>query len=104
MCSAARLNEGKEAFLEDVKDSGEEEGQSQEDEQLVRQLPPVVLEDQLPAQVDGSSHVLKLLVGFQHCPGGGGQCADGVLTLLHLFGHHPADRHQTLCDVAVGFY
>lgn len=66
---AAWLNEGKEAFLEDVKDCGEEEGQSQEDEQLVRQLPPVVLKNQLPPQVDGSSHVFKLLVGFLHCPG-----------------------------------
>lgn len=31
------------------------------------------------------------------------QCADGVLTLLHLFSHQPADGHQTLCDVAAGF-
>lgn len=65
------LNKRKEPFLKDVEDSGEEEGQSQEDEQLVGQLPPVVLEDQLPPKVDGSRHVFKLLVGFLHCSGGG---------------------------------
>lgn len=32
------------------------------------------------------------------------QHADGVLALLHLFGHHPADGHKTLCDVAAGFH
>lgn len=64
-----QLNEREETFLEDVEDGGEEEGQSQEDEQLVRQLSAVVLEDQLPPQVDGSRHVLELLVGFLHCPG-----------------------------------
>lgn len=32
------------------------------------------------------------------------QSADGVLALLHLLSHHPADRHQTLCDVATGFH
>lgn len=31
------------------------------------------------------------------------QCADGVLTLLYLFSHQPADGHQTLCDVTAGF-
>lgn len=46
--AASQLNEREEAFLKDVEDSGEEEGQSQEDEQLVRQLPPVVFEDQFP--------------------------------------------------------
>lgn len=66
------LNEGEETFLKDVENSSEEEGQSQEDQQLVRQLPTVVLQDQLPSQVDGSCHVFKLLVGFLHCPGGGG--------------------------------
>lgn len=65
------LNKRKEPLLKDVEDGGEEEGQSQEDEQLVGQLPPVVLEDQLPPEVDGSRHVLKLLVGFLHRPGGG---------------------------------
>lgn len=30
--------------------------------------------------------------------------ADGVLALIHLFSHHPADRHQTLRDVATGFH
>lgn len=66
------LDEGEEPFLQDVEDGGQEEGQSQEDEQLVRQLPAVVLQDQLPAQVDGSRHVLELLVGLLHRPGGGG--------------------------------
>lgn len=66
------LNEDEDAFFEDVEDGGEEEGQSQEDEQLVRQLPPVVLEDQLPPQVDGSRHISELLVGFLHRPGGCG--------------------------------
>lgn len=32
------------------------------------------------------------------------QSADSVLALLHLFRHHPAHRHQTLCDGAAGFY
>lgn len=70
--SASCLDEGEETFLQDVEDGGEEKGQSQEDEQLVRQLPPVILEDQFPAQVDGSCHVLKLLVGFLHRPGRSG--------------------------------
>lgn len=46
--SAGALNEGEEALLEDVEDRGKEESKSQEDEQLVCQLPPVVLQDQLP--------------------------------------------------------
>lgn len=66
------LNEGEEAFLEDVEDSGKEEGQSQEDEQFVSQLSSVILKDQLPPQVDGSRHVFKLLIGFLYRPGGGG--------------------------------
>lgn len=57
------LQEGKESFLEDVEHGGAEEGQGQEDEQLVRELPPVVLGDELPAQLDGASHGLELLVG-----------------------------------------
>lgn len=64
------LNEGEEAFFKDVEDGGKEEGQSKKDQQLVRQFPPVVLQDQLPPQMDGPCHVFKLLVGFQHCPGG----------------------------------
>lgn len=132
--AAVQLNEREETFLEDVEDGGEEEGQSQEDEQLVRQLSAVVLEDQLPPQVDGSRHVLELLVGFLHCPGWGGcgekantndkhdlrtqnrqsrswfylviftQWSNGVLALHHLLRHHSADGHQTLCDVARGFH
>lgn len=66
------LYEREEPLLEDVEDGGKEEGQSQEDEQLVCQLPSVVLEDQLPAEVDCSRHVFKLLVGFLDCSGGGG--------------------------------
>lgn len=69
--SARGLDEREEPFLEDVEDGGKEEGQGQKDEQLVRQLPPVVLEDQLPAEVDCSRHAFKLLVGFLHCSGGG---------------------------------
>lgn len=69
---AGGLDEGEEAFFEDVQDGGEEEGHGQEDQQFVRQLPPVVLEDQLPPKVDGSRHGSKLLVGFLHCSGGGG--------------------------------
>lgn len=69
---ASQLNKREETLLKDVEDGGEEEGQSQEDEQLVRQLPPVILEDELPPQVDGSCHVSELLVGFLHRPGGGG--------------------------------
>lgn len=67
-----QLNEREEAFLQDVKDSGEEESQSEKDEQLVRQLSPVVLEDEPPPQVDGSCHVFELLIGFLQCPGGSG--------------------------------
>ena len=70
--AAGRLNEREEAFLEDIEDRGEEESQSQENEQLVCQLPSVVLEDQIPPEVDGSRHVFKLLVGFLHGRGGGG--------------------------------
>lgn len=68
----SQLNEREETLLQDVEDGGEEQGHSQEDEQLVCQLPPVVLKDQFPPQVDGSCHVFKLLVGFLHRPGGGG--------------------------------
>lgn len=64
-----RLNEGEETFLEDVEDGGKEEGKCKEDEQLVCQLPPVVFQDELPAQVNGSCHAFKLLVGFLHRPG-----------------------------------
>lgn len=68
----SRLDEGEETFLKNVEDRGEEEGQGQEYEQLVRQLAPVVLEDQLSSQVDGSCHAFELLVCFLHCPGGRG--------------------------------
>lgn len=47
--SISRLNEREEAFLQDIKDSGKEESQSEEDEQLVRQLSPVVLKDEFPS-------------------------------------------------------
>lgn len=70
--ASVHLNEREQAFLKDVQDGGEEEGQGQKDEQLVRQLSPVVLEDKFPAEVDGSGHVFKLLVGFLHRPGRGG--------------------------------
>ena len=32
------------------------------------------------------------------------QCADGVLALLHLLRHQPADGHQTLRDAAAVFH
>lgn len=70
--AAGWLNEREKSFLKDVEDRGKEESQSQENEQLVRQLSSVVLEDQIPPEVDGSCHVFKLLVGFLHCRGGGG--------------------------------
>lgn len=63
------LYERKEPLLEDVEDGGKEEGQCQEDEQLVCQLPPVVLENQLAAEVDCSRHVFKLIVGFLYRSG-----------------------------------
>lgn len=66
------LNKREKAFLQDVEDSGEEEGQSEEDEQLVCQFSPVVLEYEFPPQVDGSSHVFELFIGFLHRPGGSG--------------------------------
>lgn len=43
------LNEGEEPFFKDIEDGSEEEGQSQEDEQLVCQFPSIVLKDQLPS-------------------------------------------------------
>lgn len=64
------LNEWEQAFLKDVEDGGKEEGQGEEDQQLVCQLSPVVLEDQLPSQVDCSCHAFKLLIGFLHRPRG----------------------------------
>lgn len=70
--SVGQLNEREEAFLQDVEDSGEEERQSKEDEQLVCQLSSVVLENESPPQVDGSCHVSELLIGFLHRPGGSG--------------------------------
>lgn len=66
--SVGQLNEREEAFLQDVEDSGEEERQSKEDEQLVCQLSSVVLENESPPQVDGSCHVSELLIGFLHRP------------------------------------
>lgn len=95
------LKKREEALLKDIKNGGEEQGQSQEDEQLVGQLSTVVFEDQFSPEVDRPGHAFKLLIGFQHSSGGGPQSVDAVLTLLHLLSHHPADRHQTLCDVTV---
>ena len=70
--SVGQLKEREESFFQDVEDSGEEESQSKEDEQLVCQLSPVVLEDESPPQVDGSCHIFELLIVFLHRPGGSG--------------------------------
>lgn len=70
--SSCLLNKGKETFLKDVEDCCKEEGQSEEDEQFVGQFPPVVLQDQFPPQVNGSCHIFKFFICFQHSPGGGG--------------------------------
>ena len=63
------LYEREEPLLEDVEDGSKEQRHGQEDKQLVSELTPVVLEDELAAQVDGSCHVLELLVGLQNRPG-----------------------------------
>lgn len=60
---------GEEALFDDVEDSGQEEGEGQEDEQLVGQLPAVVLGDELPPQLDGARHGFKFLIGIQDSPG-----------------------------------
>lgn len=65
------LDEGEESLFEDVEHSGQEERQRQEDEQLVSELTAVVLEDELPAQVDVSRHAPELLIGLLHRLGGG---------------------------------
>lgn len=65
------LKKREEALLKDIKNGGEEQGQSQEDEQLVGQLSTVVFEDQFSPEVDRPGHAFKLLIGFQHSSGGG---------------------------------
>lgn len=62
---AGALQKGEESLFEDVEHSGQEEGEGQEDEQLVRQLAAVVLGDQFPPQLDGPRHGLEFLVCFQ---------------------------------------
>lgn len=64
------LQEGEQSLLEDVEDSGEEEGERQEDEQFICQLPAVVLGDEFPPQLDGPRHGLKLLICLLDRPRG----------------------------------
>lgn len=59
------LQKREESLFEDVEHCGQEEGEGQEDEQLVGQLAAVVLGDQLPSQLDGPRHGLEFLVCFQ---------------------------------------
>lgn len=56
------LQEGEQSLLQDVEDRGEEESQGQEDEQLVGELPAVVLGDEFSSQLNGPSHGLKLVI------------------------------------------
>lgn len=65
------LQEGEQSLLKDVENGGEEEGERQEDEQLVGELSAVVLGDELPPELDGPRHAPELTVGLCHCPGGG---------------------------------
>ena len=61
-------SEGEQSLLEDVDDGGKEEGQAEEDEQLIGEFPAVVFGDEFPAQLNGPGHGLELLIGLQHCP------------------------------------
>lgn len=73
-CSSKKvpgLQEGEQSLLEDVENSGEEEGERQEDEQFVGELSAVVLGDQFPPELDGPRHGLKLVIGLLDCPWGG---------------------------------
>lgn len=56
------LQEGEQPLLQDVEDRGEEEGQGQEDEQLVGELPAVVLGDEFSSQLNGPCHGLELVI------------------------------------------
>lgn len=70
-CSSKKvpgLQEGEQSLLEDVENSGEEEGERQEDEQFVGELSAVVLGDQFPPELDGPRHGLKLVIGLLDCP------------------------------------
>lgn len=61
--------ERKESFLEYVEHCGEEEGQREEDEQFISQLPAVVLGDEFPPQLNGPSHGFEFIVGLLDGPG-----------------------------------
>lgn len=65
------LQKGEQPLLEDVENSGEEQGQSQEDEQLVRELPAVVLGDEFPPELDGPRHAPEFFIGLVDRPWGG---------------------------------
>ena len=64
--------EREESFFQNVQHRGQKERDCQEDEQLVGELAPVVLGDELAAQLNGPGHGLELLVGLQHRSGGRG--------------------------------
>ncbi|TNN47918.1 hypothetical protein EYF80_041861 [Liparis tanakae] len=66
------LQEGEQPLLQDVEDGGEEEGERQQEEELVRELPPVVLGEELPPQLDGPRHGPELLAALVDRPRGGG--------------------------------
>lgn len=53
---------GEEPLFHNIEDCGEEKGQGKEDEQLVCQLPAVVLGDELSAQLDGPRHGLEFFI------------------------------------------
>lgn len=63
------LQEGEQPLLKDVENCGEEERESEEDEQLISELPAVVFGDEFPAELDGPRHGLKFIVGLLDCPG-----------------------------------
>lgn len=66
---AGILQKWEESLFQDIEHCGQEEGEGQEDEQLVRQLPAVVLGDQLPSQLDRPRHGLEFLICFQDSSG-----------------------------------
>lgn len=68
---APGLQEGEQSLLKDVEDCGEEEGECQEDEQFVSELPAVVLGNKFPPELNGPRHGLEFLIGLLHCPWGG---------------------------------
>lgn len=88
---APGLQEREQSLLKDVENCGEEEGERQEDEQFVSELPTVVLGDEFPAELNGPRHGLKLLVGFLDGPRGG--CFKAERSFTHKKNIFSSDVH-----------